>query len=302
MIAYLSNEPFALQQQGIDYTSFSPKDFGFDLYSDILFTSQQLIKTDPKLVHQFYQASLQGWKYAMTHIDETIKVIKTKYNSQNRSKAALKFEAETLIKLIDEENIPLGYINPETIKSSIQLYRLMGLVKNTDSAKGIIYSENRASKSSEMINLTQEEQIWIKNHSTIRVASEKDYPPWDFFQDGKPAGYSIDYVKLLASKLGLKIEFVTDTWDELVKKIKNDEIDLIHTMYKNSVHKKIIFVDHFKRVVQGIYTHKDTNDIQSIHDLSGKIVSIPKGDSSLDGIQSQVKNVTGLESDGYLFI
>ena len=66
----MSNEPFQLKNEGVDYTIFSPKDHGFDFYSDILFTSQQLYKDNPQLVARFNRASLRGWEYAFAHIDE----------------------------------------------------------------------------------------------------------------------------------------------------------------------------------------------------------------------------------------
>ena len=62
--AYISNEPFQMQNTGVDYTIFAPKDYGFDFYSDILFTSQNLYKENPQLVDRFQQASLRGWEYA----------------------------------------------------------------------------------------------------------------------------------------------------------------------------------------------------------------------------------------------
>ena len=40
MTSYISNEPYLLKERGIDYTIFDPKDYGFDFYSDLLFTSE----------------------------------------------------------------------------------------------------------------------------------------------------------------------------------------------------------------------------------------------------------------------
>ena len=38
--AYTSKSPFILQKQGISYNIFEPKEYGFDMYSDLLFTSE----------------------------------------------------------------------------------------------------------------------------------------------------------------------------------------------------------------------------------------------------------------------
>jgi polar amino acid transport system substrate-binding protein len=68
MTSYLSNEPYALEQKGVEYTIFNPKDYGYDFYSDILFTSKSMLENNPKDVDAFREASLNGWKYAYENI------------------------------------------------------------------------------------------------------------------------------------------------------------------------------------------------------------------------------------------
>ncbi|MCG8616243.1 MAG: ABC transporter substrate-binding protein, partial [Desulfobacterales bacterium] len=73
--AYISNEPFQMEKQGVDYRVFSPQAYGFDFYSDILFTSEKMLKENPQLVERFYQASIQGWEYAFANIEKTAHLI-----------------------------------------------------------------------------------------------------------------------------------------------------------------------------------------------------------------------------------
>jgi polar amino acid transport system substrate-binding protein len=73
--AYLSNEPYVLNQKNIKYTIWNPEDYGFDFYDDILFTSQKELDNHPKRVDNFLKASLKGWEYTFSHIQETIDVI-----------------------------------------------------------------------------------------------------------------------------------------------------------------------------------------------------------------------------------
>ena len=99
MSIYISNEPYTLKQKGLDYFIFDPKDYGYDFYSDILFTSKEMLNNNQQGVDKFRQASLQGWKYAYEHIDETVEIILKFYNTQNRSRDALLYEANALKKL-----------------------------------------------------------------------------------------------------------------------------------------------------------------------------------------------------------
>jgi len=126
MVAYSANEPFTLQDKGINFTIFNPKDYGYDFYADILFTSKKTLQNDPKLVDTFRVASLEGWKYAYTHIPEVINIILKNYNTQNRTYEALLFEANTLKKLALKKDTNLGDINPNRLQEIATTYRLLG--------------------------------------------------------------------------------------------------------------------------------------------------------------------------------
>jgi diguanylate cyclase (GGDEF)-like protein/PAS domain S-box-containing protein len=128
MMSYSSNEPYAMKEKGIEYTIFDPKDYDFNLYSDILFTSSQMIKNNPDMVEAFYQASMKGWEYAYSHIDESIEIISQHYNTQSRSKKALLFEANTLKKLAYQEKISFGNISDTKVKEIIDIYHILGLI------------------------------------------------------------------------------------------------------------------------------------------------------------------------------
>ncbi|MEA3383288.1 MAG: ABC transporter substrate-binding protein [Campylobacterota bacterium] len=73
--SYLSNEIYKLDKSNIKYNIFNPKDYGFDFYNDILFTSYNIAKNNPVMVKQFQNATLKGWEYAFNNIDETIDII-----------------------------------------------------------------------------------------------------------------------------------------------------------------------------------------------------------------------------------
>ncbi len=140
VLAYISNEPFMMEQQKIEYSIFSPKEYGFDFYSDILFTSEFLIENNPLVVKNFRNASLKGWQYAMNNPDEAVALILKKYNTQNKTKAALEYEAKTIITLIDAKHVPIGTINKTRVDNIAKVYKLMGFVNKNLSIKNLIYS------------------------------------------------------------------------------------------------------------------------------------------------------------------
>jgi ABC-type nitrate/sulfonate/bicarbonate transport system substrate-binding protein len=97
MLAYTTNEPFLLKEKGYKTKIFNPKDYGFDFYEELIFTRSELVNKDPKLVSDFYQATIKGWEYAFNNINEVAKLIYEKYNPQNKSLESLIFEANELM-------------------------------------------------------------------------------------------------------------------------------------------------------------------------------------------------------------
>ena len=40
-----------------------------------------------------------------------------------------------------------------------------------------------------------DEKNWVNSQTTLKVANELDWPPFDFAEDGVPMGYSIDLIR-----------------------------------------------------------------------------------------------------------
>jgi ABC-type amino acid transport substrate-binding protein len=91
------------------------------------------------------------------------------------------------------------------------------------------------------IKLTKQEKQWIKSHPTVSVASEEGWPPFDFSVNGKEQGYSIDIIKLVAQKTGLKLEFINGyLWDELLQMTKAGEVDVLPAIWKTTEREKYL--------------------------------------------------------------
>ncbi len=140
--AYISKAPYHLQKINIKYNTFVPKDYGFDMYSDLLYTSESKIKNDLETVRRFKEASLRGWEYAYSHINEATDLILKKYNTQNLTKDELIFEAKELKKLSYYQDKKLGNLDLNKLRRIYDLYNIMGLIKNQIDIKSFILLEN----------------------------------------------------------------------------------------------------------------------------------------------------------------
>jgi PAS domain S-box-containing protein len=130
------------------------------------------------------------------------------------------------------------------------------------------------------VALTDGEREWLKQHPVIRVSNEPDYAPFDFMENGEPAGFSIDYLNLVVRRAGLRLEYVQDTWKNLVEMGKQKQIDLLHTVFYTPEREAFFhFTEPYKTVVNGIFIRDGVAGVNSLQDLAGKQVVLPKGDT-----------------------
>jgi PAS domain S-box-containing protein len=137
--AYLSDEPFNIVERNLDYRVFLPQSSGIDFYGDVLFTSEDQIKENPRRVADFISASKKGWKYALEHPEEIADLILSKYSTRH-SRAHLLFEAEKSRKLIGMDVVEIGYMNLGRWQHIADKYHELGMLPANVELAGFVYS------------------------------------------------------------------------------------------------------------------------------------------------------------------
>lgn len=141
--AYVSNEPFLLQQRNIPFSVLKPQTYGLDFYGDALFTRQALEKQSPKMIAAFREASIRGWQYALDHPDEIIELILEHYNTQGKGHEHLRFEAKAIADLVNPDIIQIGHSNPSRWQHIVQNYAKFGVVGSDRSLDDFFYNPDR---------------------------------------------------------------------------------------------------------------------------------------------------------------
>ncbi|SDW82168.1 diguanylate cyclase (GGDEF) domain-containing protein [Marinobacter mobilis] len=135
---YISNEPYALEQQGVDYFLIDPRDYGINFYNDVLVTSEALTERNPGLVQRFTDASLRGWEYALSHQEETIALIQQQY-APEKSLEHLRYEADIIHQLVMPELIQVGHMNPHRWQFIADSYRELGMTEGDGTLEGFLF-------------------------------------------------------------------------------------------------------------------------------------------------------------------
>jgi diguanylate cyclase (GGDEF)-like protein/PAS domain S-box-containing protein len=136
MSAYSSDEPFLMKENNIPITIINPLNYGIDFYGDNLFSTEKELSEHPERAKLFLEASIRGWHYALEHKDETIAVLRNKYNAK-RSVAHLTYEAQISEKMMMPSMIDIGYTNPQRFYRIAEIYRGMNKANKADLARAL---------------------------------------------------------------------------------------------------------------------------------------------------------------------
>lgn len=136
--SYLTNEPYFMQERGINFHVINPRDYGVDFYSDILFTSEKEVKNNPERVEKIKQATIRGWRYALSNPEEIIQIISDKYNNK-KTINHMRFEALSSNSLILPELIEMGYVNPERVNAMAEVFKELGMVDDLSHLDGFVF-------------------------------------------------------------------------------------------------------------------------------------------------------------------
>lgn len=133
-------------------------------------------------------------------------------------------------------------------------------------------------KNNSLVSLTQEEKSFLKSNPVIRVHNEKYWPPYNFNENGKPLGYSIDTMNLIAKKIGIKVDYVTGpTWNEFLGMMQNGSLDVILNIVKTPERFKYLLYTKPYANNPNVILSKSEKPYKDIKSLFGKTVAIPKG-------------------------
>jgi HD-GYP domain-containing protein (c-di-GMP phosphodiesterase class II)/ABC-type amino acid transport substrate-binding protein len=152
------------------------------------------------------------------------------------------------------------------------------------------------------LTLTSQEQRLVDSLPTLRVSNELDWPPFDYAEEGKPRGYSIDVINMVAEMTGIKVKFVNGyNWGELVTQFKNGEIDLLHSVIRTPQNSDWgLYSSSYASLPYALVTRQGQEQLQSLTQLQGKSLAVPSGWSIIPLLRSNFSGINLIEVESTL--
>ena len=128
------------------------------------------------------------------------------------------------------------------------------------------------------LDLTAEEQVWLQTHPRIRVHNELAWPPFNFNENARPQGFSIDYMNLLADKIGIDIQYVSGpSWGEFLEMMKSGDLEVMLNIVKTPDRQiYLLYTGPYIDNPNTILSRRDA-PYDNLEQLFGKTISVPKG-------------------------
>lgn len=287
--AYSSKSPYWLKKEDIDYISFAPRDYGFDMYSDFLYTNSELIKDDLNSVQAFKNSSIKAWEWAFANIEESAQIIFEKYNNQNLEFDELIFEGLELKKLSYLNGVNLGNINYEKLKRVYDLYNVMGFVDEKIDLNDFIFND----KSLFELSLTEVEKKYLKNKSFINMCVIPEAMPFSQIKDEKYIGISADLIELLEKTINKPMKLVsTKYWNDSLEFVEEKKCEILSSAIKTEKREKFLnFTDSLISMPLVLVTKNKISFIDDIANLENKRVSIVTSYALNDILKEKYKNI-----------
>ena len=126
------------------------------------------------------------------------------------------------------------------------------------------------------IPLTRAEETWLNDHPEITIAGPLSFPPFHYYEQGKPKGLSADYTTRIAAKLGLTLRIQDSlSWSQVLESVRKGDIDLITCIGKTAERESYLdFSMPYLTFPLVIVTRDNSPFIGGIEDLNGKTLAM----------------------------
>lgn len=126
------------------------------------------------------------------------------------------------------------------------------------------------------------------NQPPIRFVGDKDYPPIEWLEEGKPRGIFASFLEEYAKALNRKVEYNLMNWKQAQQAVLEGRADVLTVFSPNPDRvKDYAFVDSFLNFEISLFLRSDNLTIHGLEDLKGIKTGVSKGGFPRQIIESQ---------------
>ncbi|RXJ99167.1 hypothetical protein CRU98_07330 [Arcobacter sp. CECT 8986] len=275
MSAFITNEPFILQKNRIEYNVINPSNFEVTTLGESLFSSLAYLKNNTRTIKSFIEATNKGWRYALENKDEMIDIIYNKY-SKRKSKEALKYEANKIESIMLLDSYKIGEIRQDILSTQLEEAKKAGKISKNIQLNQLVYSLSKYSKN---YDFSKDEITYLEKKDRIIMCIDPDRMPFEELKNGKYSGIISDFMKFFEKELNIPLTiYKTKSFKDSLEAIKQRKCDILSQVISTENRKKYIdFTKPYLNFPLAIATKNSTRYINGLEDvLDDKKIAVGK--------------------------
>lgn len=274
MTAFVSYQPFQLDNKGIKYNILDPSDDNLFVLQMELFTSAQEVENHPSRVVSFRNASIRGWQYALEHKEEIAELIHKKYAPQMSVKELLQ-EAKGIEKLILPHTYEIGSVDKNFLNKQMEFFKDYYNLDRSKELSDFIFNYEYIDKN---LCLSNEEKKYVQKQQSINVCVYHDQFPVDGIQNGEMTGIMSDIFNDISHTSSLNFQAIkTNSMQEIKQKIESGECQVL-SIYatKSTKFPNLVPTSPFMGIHFTLISTLDKSFILKTEELKGKTLIVQR--------------------------
>jgi ABC-type nitrate/sulfonate/bicarbonate transport system substrate-binding protein len=130
-LAFVTTDPYLLKDKGIETNTFLLADFGYNVFNDLPFVTEDTLKNKRDEVVKWLRASIKGWQDNIADPSYVVPLIVNKYGKDlGFSNASQQFQNETQIPLMQSDATKangLFWMSDEDIAANVETMNSVGI-------------------------------------------------------------------------------------------------------------------------------------------------------------------------------
>ncbi|MCU7835814.1 MAG: transporter substrate-binding domain-containing protein [gamma proteobacterium symbiont of Taylorina sp.] len=166
----------------------------------------------------------------------------------------------------------------------------------------ILRDKNWGVKKSDNINELSLHQLnYLKKKKIINICINPNWDPIEFRENGVEKGISIDILKIIQEKLGIKYHFIkTSSWTESQQFLQEKKCDILPSAIKTTKREEFAnFTLPYLKYDLVIITTADKPLVSSLESITSKTMSRKKGSGLISKLKKKYPYIKIYESDGH---
>jgi polar amino acid transport system substrate-binding protein len=141
----------------------------------------------------------------------------------------------------------------------------------------------------------------IRSAGVVKVGIEAAFPPMEFKdpETGEITGFDVEYANAIAGKLGLKVDYQDQPFDQLVNSLATHRVDAVISAISDTAErrKRFDFIDYFESGAQAYTSQANASKYSSLTALCGQPVAFNAGTDYIDYFEGWAEDNCGSDDD-----